>query len=257
MNILIIVLGVIVVFLSYYIYGLLSSAPKAIDNTYLGQASIPTIPSTKITNGTNSNYSMGFWIFVNTFSDAISNASTNKYFVTYGKDSAGNTPKNNVCAFSMDATKPIMYTHILLSDGSVQKITITDNFPIQTWTYILVSVNSYYADCYVNGKLVVSSQLSSNSQGAGSIITTSLTTPTPTGTSSSSTVDPVLTLFGNEKVDVYITGLFWVGNPMDPQTVWNYYNQGNGNASSTGVTDTYHLEIDLSKNSSVYTWKLF
>ena len=247
MNIVIIILGIVVVLLSYYIYRFMTAPPSNMSNTYLGQeqAKLPTINPTTINKPESSNYTMGFWIFINTFSSAIGNASTNGYFLTYGTDTTGNTKKNNVCAFSIDKNSPTMYVNVLTgasTNPDVQTITITDNFPIQTWTYVLVSVNNYYADCYINGKLVVSSQLKSSSANI---------------TDTSDTNKRTLTMFGNTNVDVYITGLFWVSNPIDPQTAWNYYNQGNGNATSSGVSNTYHLEVDLSKDSNVYKWKIF
>jgi hypothetical protein len=223
----------------------MTAPPSNMSNTYLGQATIPTINPTTIKSPYSTKYTMGFWIFINTFSSAIAGASGYGYFLSSGNDASGYTPSRNVCAFSMDPNTPTMYVNVLTNASSpvqnVQKIAITDNFPIQTWTYVLVSVNNYYADCYINGKLVVSSQLNSNS--------TSITTDDKN--------PPTLTMFGNKNVDVYITGLFWVSNPIDPQTAWNYYNQGNGNATSSGVSNTYHLEVDLSKDSNVYQWKIF
>jgi hypothetical protein len=254
MNIIIIILGILVVLLSYYIYRLVTAPPSYINNTYLGQdqSKIPTINPSNINSPSNAIYTMGFWVFINTFSSAISEASPNGYFLTYGNDTTGSVETQNVCAFSMDATKPTMYAHVLINDTTtsnssvVQKITITDNFPIQTWTYVLVSVNSYYADCYINGKLVVSSQLNSNS--------VSVTDPAPTKDANKLT----LTMYGAKDVDVYITKLFWISNATDPQTAWNYYNQGNGNATSSGVSSTYHLEVELLKDSNPYqTWRLF
>jgi hypothetical protein len=256
MNILIIILGIVVVLLSYYIYRLLTAPPSYISNTYLGQASIPTIPPSTITNPTSSNYTIGFWIFINTFSPAIATASTNGNFLAYGSDLSGSGPTTGstaatVCSFSMDPNQPTMYTNILYTSSSgtaaVQKITITDNFPIQTWTYVLVSVNQYYADCYMNGKLVVSSQL----DGPSATIDKSI------AIDANKVNTLTLAMFGNTGVDVYITGLFWTSSPVDPQTAWNYYNQGNGNATSSGVTNTYHLEVDLSKDATVYKWKIF
>jgi len=245
MNIVIIILGIVVVLLSYYIYRLLTAPPSYINNTYLGQDSIPTIKPSTITDPYSSSYTVGFWVFVNTFSQDISKASNNGYFLTYGNDLSGKgSLTSNVCAFSMDATTPTMHTHVLYGpkdDLKIQKITISDNFPIQTWTYVLVTVNNYYADCYVNGKLVVSSQLN----GPSATIPQDDKNP------------PTLTLFGNTKVDVYITGLFWVKTPVDPQTAWNYYNQGNGNATGSGVSSTYHLEVELTKDATVYEWKIF
>jgi hypothetical protein len=144
----------------------------------------------------------------------------------------------------MDTTgKPTLYANINTTN-KVQQIAITHNMPIQTWTYVVVSVSTNagpYADCYINGKLVVSQQLDSQ--------------PVNPGSTNGNSAFKNTFAFGTG--DIYLNNIGWIPNPIDPQTAWYYYNQGNGNPSGTGTMSSYHLEIDFSKDSNKYTWKLF
>ena len=245
MNWLIIILGVVVVFLCYYIYRIYTAAPSLMSNTYLGAITDKNVPQTiapnSITTPYSAKYTIGFWMYINTFSAEIGE------FLYYGVKPATGTAKK-ICTFTMDDTTPTLTTSVKIgtpSGTTMQDISITDNLPIQSWVYVTVSVSSTYADCYLNGKLVVSQQLNSQST---SIDPTSL---------SSSDPRPTFYLVGGPNVDLYITRLMWLPNPIDPQTAWDYYNQGNGGASNSGSMSTYHLEVDLIKDSDRWTWKLF
>jgi len=264
MNWLIVILGVIVVFLLYQLYVIYTSAPVAATNIYIGKQVSP-ISASSITNGNNSTYTIGFWIYINTYSTNIyefiafgNYGSTNSQLVSDLNQlpnslntnylSSVNTP-NNVCTFSMDTQgSPTMYANVTLTNGNnnyIQSIPITTNLPIQTWTYVLVSVSANagnYADCYINGKLVVSQQLSYQSANLGSV----------SGLSYKNTFG-----FSNNGSDIYLNKITWIGNPIDPQTAWYYYNQCNGNPAGIGTMSSYHLEIDLSKDSNKYSWQIF
>ena len=246
MNLLIVILGIVVVFLCYYIYQMYTTPSKlGGDNTYLGkmkETAPETIAPSSISEPYSSKYTIAYWIYVNTFSQEI-----NK-FLSYGKpESTTGGDAIDICSFELDNTQPKLLTKIKIGDIDDkihQTITITDNLPIQSWVYVLVSVQSNYADCYINGKLVVSQQLK---QPAVSIpMTGKADTPKPT-----------FSLHGGPNIDVYITRMMRLAYPIDPQTVWNYYNQGNGNAMGPGNSSTYHLSVEVSKDDKTWEWKVF
>lgn len=237
MNLLIVILGIVVVLLSYWIYTIYTAAPILLNNTYLGASASQTVAPTSITDPYTSKYTIGFWIYINTFSPSIGK------FLHYG------TSETKNCIFEMDANAPILSTSILTGVGTSQTpqiIQITDNLPIQSWVHVLVSVSSNYVDCYLNGKLLVSQQLAKPSASIPQSANTSAEKPT-------------LNLIGGKEVDIYITKLMRMSYPIDPQTAWTYYNQGNGNPSfsGSGSGSAYHLEIDLTKDSNKWTWQLF
>jgi hypothetical protein len=212
-----------------------------LNNTYLGaivdRNKPQTVAPSAITEPYTSKYTIGFWIYINTFSTTIDE------FLYYGTS----TDKKQICVFKMDKNAPILSTSVLTGVGgstSLETIQITDNLPIQSWVHVLVSVSSNYVDCYLNGKLLVSQQLAKPSASI------------PVATNPS-TEKPTLNLVGGKEVDVYVTKLMRISNPIDPQTAWTYYNQGNGNPSFSGSGSAYHLEIDLTKDSNKWAWQLF
>lgn len=262
MNWLIIILGVIVVFLLYQLYLIYVSAPVSANNIYLGNKPAP-VATSSISNGNKSTYTIGFWIYVNTYSQNTgeiirfgnsgtgtsipSDLTTLNNSSLYQQFNPKSNSPNNVCTFSIDANTPTLYANVTTTtNGSkyyIESIPITTNLPIQTWVYVLLSVSTnagYYADGYINGKLIVSQQLQNQPANPGSVN------------------NGVKNTFGFDSgSDIYLTKISWIGNPIDPQTAWAYYNQGNGNATGLGSNNSYHLEIDFTSNGNVNQWKIF
>jgi len=246
MNILVIILGVIIVFLVYYIYVLYTYPPIIASNIYL-MNTVPAIPATSITKPNTSIYTIGVWVYINTFSQNIQN------FVRYGNNVNNGTASPYLFSLSMEQNSPVLYATVGGNNGTgtgvnvTNKIPITNNFPIQSWVYVTVSVSTYYADCYINGKLVVSSKL--------------------VYPSASTNADDSPTFTFLSGVDVFLTQLSRWSYPMDPQTVWNYYQKGNGNPNESSMLPSYSLSATLSQGANVvaptaptgknWTWKIF
>ena len=264
MNWLIIILGVILVFLLYQLYLIYISAPVSANNIYLGKTPEP-VPTSSINNGNKSTYTIGFWIYVNTYTQNIGE------FIRFGNEKSGtdlegrlnetsqykliyprNLMPNNVCTFSIDSKTPTLYAYITTSENgtnyTIESIPITTNLPIQTWVYVLLSVSTnagYYADGYINGKLIVSQELKNQPANPGA----------NSGSGAASYKNTFN--FGTSLPDIYLTKISWIGHPIDPQTAWAYYNQGNGNAQGIGSSNSYHLEVEFTNNGNVNEWKIF
>lgn len=262
MNWLIIILGVILVFLLYQLYLIYISAPVSASNIFLGKEQ-PSVPISSINNGNKATYTIGFWIYVNTYTQTIGE------FIRFGNEKSASdlgarlndssqykqlksaTSLNNVCTFSIDSKTPTLYANITTSPNgqnyTIESIPITTNLPIQTWVYVLLSVSTnagYYADGYINGKLIVSQELKNQ--------------PANPGANSASGPNSYKNTFNFGPIsDTYLTKISWIGNPIDPQTAWAYYNQGNGNAQGIGSSNSYHLEIEFTNNGNVNEWKIF
>lgn len=238
MSYLIIILVIVVVLLIYYVYVLTTSAPIVASNLNL-KNNPAALPSTAVSKPTTSTYTVGLWIYINNFSSNI------RTFLQFGNsaNSVG-TSGGPLFALRMESTAPIMYVDIAGKNAgadpntdSMNTIKMTNNFPLQTWTYVTVSVSNYYADIYIDGKLVISSKL------------------TYPSASSSGSDDPFFS-FGANSPDMYITGLARWPNPLDPQSVWSYYSKGNGNP--TGMFgSTYHMDISLKRDSTSYNYPIF
>ena len=110
-------------------------------------------------------------------------------------------------------------------------IVITDNFPIQTWVHVIVSVDNNYIDTYINGKLTKSikekdgiyAPLKTAKLEFGQIVGTSLA-----------------------KLTRYNT-------PIDPQTAWDKYSAGNGANQFSKYLGTLGLDVSLKKDNMEYS----
>jgi hypothetical protein len=166
---------------------------------------------------------------------------------------------------------------------------ITDNFPLQKWVYIIISVDNQYVDAYLDGKLIQSHRFyipqtsAMGSTAAAPPIIPKIPPPcaAPTviplpgvtpqtsiymylgnsdtanpytyqmtvvvgSTPGTSTVKPV-TFQG---FDAYVSKFKrWDSGPVDPQTAWSAYMEGNGTNPILGALGNYGASISVLKNN--------
>jgi len=209
----VIVLGIIIVFLVYYLYVNYIGAVKTMAKSADLNSVQPTI--TNIDKPANLNYSYGVWLYVNSWN----NSSTKTIF--------GRT--NNIRLY-LEQNTPTLKCDITTTSNQNETIIITDNYPLQKWVYIIVSVDGRIVDCYINGKLVKSQKLSND-----------------TAQPSDAVASPIV--MGN--FDATLANLTRTITPMDPQTAWNNYNNGNGMSGSGGLFSmgSYGANLSLIKDS--------
>lgn len=239
MNILIITLVVVILLILLYIYISFSKQPTVVKNLYLNGPDITPVPSKDIKTPYSALYSVGVWVYVNSFTR------TGTPFVTYGNSANNGSSDSNPWLFDLrlDDRTPTLYTDIAVGTqaaNSSESIVISNNFPIQTWVYVVVAVSSNYVDIYMNGKLVTSKKLTVPSM------------------SNAATDKPTFTF---RKADIYLSNLYRWDYPLDPQTVWTYYTKGNsaskGGPNSKTRTTKMHMNINLQKDSRNYTYSVF
>jgi hypothetical protein len=209
----VIVLGIIIVFLVYYLYVNYIGAVKTMAKSADLNSVQPTI--TNIDKPSNLNYSYGVWLYVNSWN----NSSTKTIF--------GRT--NNIRLY-LEQNTPTLKCDITTTSNQNETIIITDNYPLQKWVYIIVSVDGRIVDCYINGKLVKSQKLSNDTTQPGDAV-----------------ASPIV--MGN--FDATLSNLTRTITPMDPQTAWNNYNKGNGMSGSGGLFSmgSYGANLSLIKDS--------
>ena len=110
------------------------------------------------------------------------------------------------------------------------KINITNNFPLQKWVYLVISIDNTVADCYLDGKLIKSVKI--------------------TQVAPDKTADVKFGL----GVDAYIAQFQRWTNPLDPQSVWKAYAAGSG-SSLAGTDSNYNVALSVLKDN-VITSKL-
>ena len=214
-----VILGVIIIVLLFYVYIYYFSPTTTYSSSIWLNSSNP--PITSITNPNTTNFSYGVWIYINTWSSA----SMNLFNVKNG--SSGKT------LFSLDlpTTSPTLTATIYTSPTacgttiSPNTITITNNIGIQRWTYVIVSVNTNIVDCYLDGKLVTSTQLT----GVPIISCSNYSPNINYGTGS----------------DIYLSNFQrWI-TATDPATAMSYY----GYKPATSALSTYGVNLRLIKDN--------
>jgi hypothetical protein len=237
----IIILGVIIIIIAFFLikYYFFTTTSLA-EQVYL-KSPPPDVSLNDSLNPRSILYTFGSWVYVNNFSNAV----------LYSYNSTTDNPKTQFAlilggvAISPGNVKGSKNSPVLTaivngnSSGanSIHTITITNNFPIQKWVHVLVSVDTIYADCYIDGKLVISSPL--NPQITNSPSSTPLLSfYQPTGT----------------KPDIYLTKVKRWANPLDPQSVWTEYSAGNGLSQGGNLAVALNITNDSgSKNYAIYS----
>ena len=218
MNYTTVILFVVIVILVYILYKYFTTSVSTLSTSASLKISNPEI--TKLTNPTATRYAYGIWVFVNTW-----DTSNTKTIFSRGK---------NIKVY-LDTNTPTLYCDMTLADESIQKITITTNFPIQKWTYITINVDGQFVDCYLDGKLVVSTKLNGVAM-------------TPRDSASSDA--PVVLGNTGGGFDAFVAGFENWASPIGPQEVWNAYMAGSqSGASLSKLFGSYNVDISLLKNN--------
>jgi len=180
-----------------------------------------TYEATTLTTPDSSNYSYSIWVYIVSW-DTTATKTIFKRSYTSG-------------------TTTIYYPHVYLdsqdnklmvklSDNSTTGYTECSvmNVPIQTWTNIIVSVNTKVVDIYVNGKLIktcIASGVPSFNKGG-----TVALTPAPTFTG-------------------YTARFIYTPSPTGPEDAWNTYKNGPGGNMITSFLNQYKVKLSFLKGS--------
>ena len=110
-------------------------------------------------------------------------------------------------------------------------MTITTNFPIQKWTYLVVNVSNLSTfEAYINGKLAKTVKVSN------SVLPTSKTSSL---------------YIGNTSLNGYVTKFTRLPKVLDAKTVWENYLGGNGLSSFLSALMPYGLNMSISNGEDV------
>ncbi len=179
-----------------------------------------------MTNPTSTRYAYGLWIYVNSWDMG----SPKTLF-----DRADNLK------MYLDASSPTLKCDIAMSNDTSKTIEITDNFPLQKWVYLIVSVDNQYVDSYIDGKLVksVRAYIEDNENGI------KIPKQPPQGGK-----DGVkMKVGGSSRFDAYVSRFKHWSSSINPETAWSTYMQGNGQSSFKNWMSTYGLDILVKKDN--------
>ena len=209
-----ILLIVAVVILIYIIFFVMTGTQSIMKKTDLAVAQ-PPMPASELVSPEASTYSYSMWVYVYGPKEQIG---ANKYIIS--RAAASGTNKN--IGLRIDATKPALILEYTAASSS-KTIQISDDFPLQTWVHLIVSVQGQYIDCYMNGKLIKSIKD---------------TVDTPSGS----------TDLEYGRFPAYLAKLERTTKATDPQTAWDEYTKGNGENPLKKYMANLGLDIVFSKD---------
>lgn len=217
MDLSLVILGIVLVFVLYYFLN--QSGTAVLSNKLDLSVDQPAIAIDKIPDSTSKKYSYEMWVYVYNFQSG-------KYPIVSRSYSNEDKNKKNI-GIGLDGSKLIV-DYTINGGTSKPSLVITDNFPVQTWVHLIVSVDNNYIDTYMNGKLVKSIQ------------DTAIDPPSQT---------PIE--FG--KLSCYLAKLSRTSMATDPQTAWDKYSAGNGENPMAKYLSSFGLSMTLQKNNQDYS----
>ena len=223
MNLLTLGLGVLIIILIYILYVYFTKKESILTKEGNLKSGLPNV--TKIDSPNNTRYSYGVWLYVNTWDPNVDK--------TIFK-------RDNSVHLYLDKSAPLLKCSMKMSDDSEEEMIITDNYPLQKWTNLIVSVDNQFCDVYLDGKLVRSQRFFNPD---GSIM------PKLPGET-----DPIV--FGT--FDAYIKDFKRWTEPMDPQTAWNEYLTGSEHSGVLKSLASYGIDVSVFRNNELQsTFSLF
>ena len=218
-TVILLILVLIVILYLFYVY-FIASTSKLVSSAYLMNAVNPI----SITDQpTVVNFAVGVWVYMNTC-----NTETPKNLFVLNNSSG--TTVAPLISLDLGSTDPTLTVTVTGKDSTANKITLTNNFPVQKWVFVIVSISNNIVDGYLDGRLVTSYQL-------------------PLNTHLSVTGATTLSVTFQSGVDAYIYNFQRWAYPMDPQTAQSSYYYG---APSSTSASSYNLSVAVSKGGSNY-----
>ena len=213
-------LGVAVVILLYTIFYFMGGNDSLATKVDLIQIQ-PAIAIDNLTKPDSAKYSFELWTYVYGSND---NTIKGKYFFSRDANNIG-TGKNIGLKMGNLGTPTLLLEYKKSSAATSTDVQISDNFPLQTWQHVIVSVDGKYIDVYLNGKLVKS-------------INDEIETPSLTNE----------VKFSITPFKTYLAKFTRTITPTDPQTAWNNYLDGNGENPLKNIMGNYGVSMSFKKD---------
>jgi len=221
MDLSLVILGIVLIFVLYYFLN--QSGTDVLSNKLDLSIKQPNIGIKDIQEPSSRKYSYEMWIYVFNFDG------NGEYIISRKSATATATSDIKNIGIKLDSSAPKLILEYTTKSGNSVPVTITDNFPLQTWVHLIVSVDDIYVDTYMNGKLIKSIQdkdIDSPDSNA-----------------------PIV--YGTPKC--YLAKLSRSVSPTDPQTAWDKYSAGNGENPMAKYLSSFGLTMTLQKNNQDYS----
>lgn len=225
MNPALIILGVVIV-LIIYLYFFYSTSETLLSDKMDLTLQQPEIVVNNIVEPQSAVYSYEFWVYVGKYDGTTQSL----FYRASDKPSGLSTKHNNIGVYISGASPTLKVEYVKnVTPWDKGTIVVTDNFPVQSWVHVIVSVSTNYIDTYVNGKLTKSIKESNGIYLPMSPLTFGICN-------------------GTILAKLYRTIL-----ATDPQTAWDKYSAGNGDSKLSKYLGTLGMDVSLKKDNIEYS----
>lgn len=232
MNVVAIILAIVVILLFYILYRYFTVSATELTSTASLLETSPSI--TLVNNPTSTRYTYGIWIYVNSWDTSAEK--------TIFK-------RNNNIHLYFDRSSPTLKCEMSMSNSGAPVIMeITDNFPLQKWVHIVTSIDNQYLDAYLDGKLIRSARIYTQPEAAVEADQANGVQAIPAIPESMPVQPGMDTVNIGSGYDAYISNFNHWASPLDPQTVWSVYKEGNGQSNMKNFMSSYGVDLSITSN---------
>jgi hypothetical protein len=215
-------LVILVIVLVYILYRFFGLQTTELVSTASLTGSNPPIPIK--TNPMGTRYAYGIWVYVNSWDTSVPKT-------IYGRD-------DNIKLY-LDQITPTLKCDITMNKSTqaspqVMTVEITDSFPLQKWTQLVVSVDNQYLDAYLDGKLIKSARIYKENADSNDM------PKVPIGTAAMNL---------GSGFDAYVSKFKHWSLPVNPQVVWSSYMEGNGGNGLQSYVSSYGINLSILKDN--------
>ena len=235
MNMSAIVLGVVLVVVGYVLYLYWKSRNAPLTNGTTLNIVNPDITVAASLKPESSRYTYSVWVNANTWDNTTAKPIFSR-MASASPNFATDVPQISLYLDKLTPTLFVTIAPSTVQPPPVSPIAITDAFPLQKWTHVMVSVDNNYVDMYLDGKLVKSVKLSYIP-----VAPARTTTPIRVGKGANGVSVPS---------DIFLAKFQLWSTPFSPQEAWNEYMKGNSSSMFGGLL-AYSATFSLSKDNTV------
>lgn len=220
MNITVVVLGIVLLILIFYMLfsQYFDGSTRQKDEKSLSKDSISSIPYTDLTKPDAARFTYSIWVYVDSW-----NTGSQKVIFQRDYDTK----------LYLDENRSILMLKTGSSNSSTEvfsnTIEITNNFPLQKWVHILISIDNQICDVYLDGKMVKSVQLIGDPPFNSNMKDKSIS-------------------FGSGW-DGYISKFQRLIEPTDPKSAYDIYMEGAGATSIGKAFGNYNINLSFLKDN--------
>lgn len=229
MNWTLVILGVILLIVIYILYKVIKEKGKTVANKIDLTVTNDKLSMSKLVTPNSSRYYLMTWIFVE------NKASQPDTMIKIQESSDSSNVKLSIV---LDTSSTLKYT---IKDASTTtEHTIMDNFPLQKWVCVVLSIDGDVVDIYIDGKMTRSERLAVKPDA-----------PNKDDEIAYNKIDTDTSV-------IYLAKFEREPKPMDPTLAWNKYMEGHGGSYFSRLLSNYGATFTVTKDDlDVRTFNLF